>query len=311
MVRNDHKLILVAIAMCIIVPIVVYLGLQAYLSKEFFSTVLYADGTLIIEESSLDKKGNEEKHGEIVKEYPSFEEDGYIFDRDQHKPYWYKDAQLITSIEVGSEIQPENLAFWFSDLYYVNTINVSKIDASQVESMAYLFNEIGYYADELTIKGIDSWDTSNVTDMQYMFRAAGANAKKFELKGGLDDWDTSKVRITVYMFCDAGKQADGQRPLPAAVCHHTGIRQPRAVRPDGRPEADVVSRVGRLWGKRHAGDSRTQPAGHRGAHEGQPARHHARLPRTEPPVPAGPHRPSDGISGTERQLQPAGVAGHG
>ena len=208
MVRNDHKLILVAIAMCIIVPIVVYLGLQAYLSKEFFSTVLYADGTLIIEESSLDKEENEEKHGAIMKEYPSFEEDGYIFDRDQHKPYWYKDAQLITSIEVGSEIQPENLAFWFSDLYYVNTINVSKIDASQVESMANLFNETGYYADELTIKGIDSWDTSNVTDMQYMFRAAGANAKKFELEGGLDDWDTSKVRITVYMFCDAGKQAD-------------------------------------------------------------------------------------------------------
>ena len=63
--------------------------------------------------------------------------------------------------------------------------------------------------------------------------------------------------------------------------------------------------------KRHAGDSRTQPAGHRGAHERQPARHHTRLPRAEPPVPAGPHRPSDGISGTERQLQPAGVAGHG
>ena len=31
------------------------------------------------------------------------------------------------------------------------------------------------------------------------------------------------------------------------------------------------------------------------------ARHHTRLPRAEPPVPAGPHRPSDGISGTERQ----------
>ena len=30
---------------------------------------------------------------------------------------------LSQDIEVGSEIQPENLAFWFSDLYYVNTIN--------------------------------------------------------------------------------------------------------------------------------------------------------------------------------------------
>lgn len=208
MVRNDHKLILVAIAMCIIVPIVVYLGLQAYFSKEFFSTVLYADGTLIIEESSLDKKENEEKHGAIMKEYPSFIEDGYIFDNDVNRPHWQEDSAWIKSVEVGSKIQPTDMSFWFDNLHHVEYIDVSNIDTSQVESMAYLFRDTGFYVDNgFMIKGLDSWDTSNVTDMQWMFRAAGGTANEFKLDGGLDDWDTSKVKIMVYMFDSAGGEA--------------------------------------------------------------------------------------------------------
>ena len=208
--KQKHKMIwFYRIILFVVVPVLTYFSLQAYTSQEYFSTVLYFDGTLIIEESSLDRDENKEKHGIIVKEYPSFNEDGYIFDRDKNKPYWQKDAKNITSIEVGSEIQPESLAFWFTDLYYANTIDVSKVNTSKVESMAYMFNETGCYAeDEFVIKGLDSWDTSSVTDMQWMFRAAGANAKKFELEGGLDNWDTSKVRITVYMFDSAGEKAD-------------------------------------------------------------------------------------------------------
>ena len=43
--------------------------------------------------------------------------------------------------------------------------------------------------------------------MQWMFRAAGANADSFVLDKGLDHWDTSNVRIMVYMFDVAGENA--------------------------------------------------------------------------------------------------------
>ena len=202
------KLKYIYIAIYIIVPVIMYFFLQWYLQIEVFSTVLYTDGTLIIEESSLDKEENKEKHGSVIKEYPSFEEDGYIFDNEDHLPYWQKDKDWIKSIEIGHRIQPTDMSFWFNDLYYVESIDVSKVDTSQVKSMAYLFKEAGCFVDDtFVIKGLDSWNTSNVTDMQWMFRGAGSDAKNFKLDGGLDHWDTSKVRVMVFMFDLAGDEA--------------------------------------------------------------------------------------------------------
>lgn len=44
-----------------------------------FSTVLYEDGTLLIEQRSLNKWISQFNHGSIVKEYPSFKNMAIIF----------------------------------------------------------------------------------------------------------------------------------------------------------------------------------------------------------------------------------------
>lgn len=187
----------------------VLIGIVVYIQSETFKTVLYSDGTLIIEESSRNQKENIENHGDILKEYPSFKEEEYIFNIIQKEtyPFWYRERNSIKRIEVGSKIQPFSTAFWFDGVSNVEYVDMSNIDTSKVESMAYMFAGAGCLAKNFTIKGMSDWDTSNVTDMQWMFRDAGGNSETFNLEGGIDNWDVSNVEVMVYMFDSAGKNA--------------------------------------------------------------------------------------------------------
>lgn len=173
-----------------------------------FSTVLYEDGTLLIEQRSLNKWISQSNHGSIVKEYPSFKKHGYNFlSYGIKKPLWYDKREDITSVQVATPISPSITAYWFYGLTNVENIDVSNIDTSRTENMAYMFSQAGYNAKNFKVTGLSDWNTSNVTDMQWMFRAAGANADSFVLDKGLDHWDTSNVRIMVYMFDAAGENA--------------------------------------------------------------------------------------------------------
>lgn len=162
----------------------------------------------MIEQRSLNKWISQSNHGSIVKEYPSFKKHGYNFlSYGIKKPLWYDKREDITSVQVATPISPSITAYWFYGLRNVEDIDVSNIDTSRTENMAYMFSKAGYNAKNFKVTGLSDWDTSNVTDMQWMFRTAGANADSFVLDKGLDHWDTSNVRIMVYMFDAAGENA--------------------------------------------------------------------------------------------------------
>jgi surface protein len=67
--------------------------------------------------------------------------------------------------------------------------DITSWDTSNVTNMSYMF----YYAEEFN-QDISSWDTSSVTDMRYMFSGAR------EFNKNIGSWDTSNVTVMTYMF---------------------------------------------------------------------------------------------------------------
>ncbi len=101
----------------------------------------------------------------------------------------------ITEIHItttnGAKIIPEdNLHALFSDssnefsARALDTITgLQYLDTSNVTNMGYMF----YFDGSLTDLDLSSWDISNVTDMQYMFWGSGIDNLN------LNGWDTSKI----------------------------------------------------------------------------------------------------------------------
>ena len=161
-----------------------------------YRTVLYTDGTLIINESSRDEADNIAQHGVATNVYAPFDPNGatdvdkYIFTI--NTVLWKSQRSSIISVEFGSNVSPTDMKFWFYNLtnmtsfdatnldtslvtsmqrtfdqcYKIETLDLSGFDTSNVINMAQMFS----YCDVLKNVDLSSFDTSNVTDMSSMFR---------------------------------------------------------------------------------------------------------------------------------------------
>ena len=56
-----------------------------------------------------------------------------------------------------------------------------------------MFNSAGYNTTTTFTINLSGWDTSNVTDMSYMFSDAGYKAATWDI-GDIHDWNVSKVK---------------------------------------------------------------------------------------------------------------------
>lgn len=161
-----------------------------------YRTVLYTDGTFIINESSRDEEANIAAHGQPTNVYAPFDPNGatdadkYIFTIST--VLWKSQRSSIISVEFGSNVSPTDMKFWFYNLtnmtsfdatnldtslvtsmqrtfdqcYKIETLDLSGFDTSNVINMAQMFSN----CDELKSVNLNSFDTSNVTDMSSMFR---------------------------------------------------------------------------------------------------------------------------------------------
>jgi|GEM_PF-2858823 len=77
-----------------------------------------------------------------------------------------------------------------------NDVNVTTWDTSNVTDMAFLFADY-YSRGSVFNQPIGSWDTSNVTDMRYMFQSASV------FNQPIGSWDTSNVTNMSEMFRSA------------------------------------------------------------------------------------------------------------
>ena len=108
-------------------------------------------------------------------------------------------TKLCTSINDKPIV---STSFMFADSKASN-FDVSSFDTSNVTNMNYMFTNSGDIAKSFIIQGLDNFDTSKVENMSCMFSGAAENATTFNI-GDLSNWDTSKVTDMNYMFSAAG-----------------------------------------------------------------------------------------------------------
>ena len=170
------------------------------------STVLYSDGTLILNEMSTDRSKNITTHSSVTKEYaPMDESNSYVFSGNSDRP-WNGESSSVTSVEIGSKMTPTSTAYWFGGLANMKKCNLVNLDTSDVTTMEGMFAETSRNSQSFTLSGLESWNTSKVTNMNYMFVLAGGNATTWNI-GDISNWNTSKVTDMNSMFYGAAENA--------------------------------------------------------------------------------------------------------
>lgn len=160
-----------------------------------YRTVIYNDGTFIINESSRDEEDNIIAHGAAKYIYSPFDPNGttniqkYIFSSTADAP-WASRVTEITRIEIGSIIHPTSTAYWFAQIANATSADLSLLDTSNVTSMASMFSGTS----SLEELDLSNFDTSNVTDMQFMFSSCGVESLD------LSSFNTSSVITMKRMF---------------------------------------------------------------------------------------------------------------
>ena len=142
---------------------------------EVYRTVLYTDGTLIINESSRNEAANVALHGQPANIYDPFDLNGatnvdkYIFTSDSQRP-WDSQALSVRSVEIGSNIQPTSTACWFSMMTNCTSINFTGLNTSAVTDMYNMFGT----CQALTSLDVSNFNTSAVINMGSMFNGCQA-----------------------------------------------------------------------------------------------------------------------------------------
>lgn len=171
------------------------------------STVLYNDGTLILNELSANRSENVSAHGEVTKEYePMNNSNSYVFNDASDRP-WNQDN--IISVEIGSKTSPVSTSHWFEGLQEMKNGDFTNLDTSHVTNMSSMFktwDDFPSNAKNYNLIGLEGWDVSKVTDMSSMFYKAGSNATTWTI-GDLSNWNTSSVTYMESMFSHAGYAA--------------------------------------------------------------------------------------------------------
>lgn len=97
-------------------------------------TVLFEDGTLIINEKYSSRQSNIANHGAVVSEYPPLDSTNhYVFSGTSDRP-WHTKQASITALEFGSRVAPTSLAYWLQSCSNLESIDWTNFDGSNVSS---------------------------------------------------------------------------------------------------------------------------------------------------------------------------------
>ena len=186
-----------------------------------YRTVLYNDGTFIINEKETDYETNATLHGGVKKTYIPFDPNGsdntskYIFG-DFRTP-WHNECTYVKAVRFGSNVKPTSTAWWFYNFYICTSFDFSGLDTSAVTNMDGTFfqvqaltsldvssldtrsvtsmKQVFYNSIRLTSLDVSTWDTRNVVDMSSMFQDLSAITSL-----DLSNFDTSSVTNMGWMF---------------------------------------------------------------------------------------------------------------
>ena len=130
--------------------------------------------------------------------FTGFEE--AVYTSENQVPWYdgnYYNDRIVTKIIFEDIIKPKSTAHWFQFAYDCTELDVTKLDTSQVTNMAYMFQHFAWSSETLTITGINDWDVSKVTNMVYMFNGFGRNTASVVMD--LSKWNVSQVTTMKFM----------------------------------------------------------------------------------------------------------------
>ena len=167
---------------------------------------LYTDGTLGFSNNNqpIEGKTVEASYGNIKDEIFGIDENLQVpdfpwFELDSITNMEELQNQIakIKKIDIANKIVPQNTSMWFAMLSNLQEIDhLENLDTSNVTNMSYMFSQCG----SLSSIDLSELDTSNVRDMRYMFNMC-SSLDNFDLSG----LDTSNVEDMSFMFaaCDS------------------------------------------------------------------------------------------------------------
>lgn len=165
-----------------------------------YSTVLFTDGTFIINEKSTDRDANIALHGAVTNEYiPYLSTSDYFFTA-ANQQLWKSVASSILRVEFGSVVKPVRADYWFYGLSSCREFDFTNCDWSDVSTMRYMLQNTAPSENftfdcgngkptsiEGLFRGMSVWvsggwvyvknikvimDTSRVTNMNTMFQGS-------------------------------------------------------------------------------------------------------------------------------------------
>lgn len=177
--------------------------------KEEIAYAIYSasDTSLRFVRSAEAIKPGDSYNGRIVTEvFTGFEQNVY---KSVNEVPWYDgkyyDNRIITKVVFEDVISPKSTAYWFYWASDCNSMDVRKLDMSHVTNMTYMCAWTGADVKSFSIQGINDWNVSNVTKMDYAFRAMAYDAASVVMD--LSKWDVSKVTSMDSMFMTTGYYA--------------------------------------------------------------------------------------------------------
>ena len=119
---------------------------------------------------------------------------------------WYTDEDNNEKYELyigqnGGVMANPNSSYAFYYFSYVDSIDLSNYNTTDVTRMDGMFRKFGHYAPSVNLD-LRSFDMSNVTTIKSMFEEAGYNANSFRID--TTGWDTKNIQTMEKTFFMAG-----------------------------------------------------------------------------------------------------------
>lgn len=129
-------------------------------------TVLYSDGTFIINELAADREQNIQMYGDVIRVYdPLTADNPYVFDSRTDQP-WINESEYFYFVKFGSKVAPTSLAYWFQRTS-IGEIDWENFDGSNCTTIRAFAS--GTYLSEVTLPPMP-----NLTSLRYAFRGCEA-----------------------------------------------------------------------------------------------------------------------------------------
>ena len=166
-----------------------------------------SDGYLtFVQSADLIQKGQVYNGKTVTSVYTGFEEANYT---SASQVPWHADGTYknIKRVIIQDKIKPVSTAYWFYECEQCMRFEMKNLDTSKVTSMEWMYYLTGRNKETAyVITGMDTWDTSQVTNMLGLFEGSGIYVSMFDI-GDVGKWNVSKVTDMRRMFSAAGMRA--------------------------------------------------------------------------------------------------------